>query len=123
MNGAENQQCYRSGARQAVDDADEQWAQRMEHSQVCEGIAEPFGRGKFIGVMFSGSSVGMPVVVHVVIVLVEMGVLAGNVGMRRREFLAEPFGNTRKIQDAQQDEHQSHGKFHGQAEREGESQD
>ena len=77
MNRAENEQRYGGGARQAVDNADQQRPQRMKHTQMRNGIAQPLWRGQRIGVMFLRGGVRMPVIMHVGLVLVEMRVFAG----------------------------------------------
>ena len=64
--------------------------------------------------MFRGGLVRMPVVVQPRTVFVNMGMLSRDVRVRRRKFLAEPLADARKIQQAEQDQHQSNGKFHRQ---------
>ena len=75
-NGAEDEQCYGCRARQSVDNADQQWPQRMKQSQMRDRIAQPLWGGQGIGVMFLGGGVRMPMVMHVGLVLVEMRVFA-----------------------------------------------
>jgi hypothetical protein len=65
--------------------------------------------------MFFGGRVGMPVKVHVGVVLVQVGVFSRNARVGGGEFFAEPFHRAGKIEHAEQNQHQADGKFHGQA--------
>lgn len=64
----------------------------------------------------------MPVVVHVGIMFVEMGVFAGDLGMRGREFFAEPSGDAEEVEDPEEDEHKANGKLHREADTRGNHQ-
>lgn len=65
--------------------------------------------------MFLGKGVGVPMIVQVSVMLVEMSMFPGNVRMGGGEFFTQPFGDAGEIQNAEENEHQPHGKFHGQA--------
>lgn len=62
--------------------------------------------------MLGGRLMRMPVIMQTGMVLVKMGVRAGDVRVSGREFLAQPFGDSSEVENAEENEHQSDGKFH-----------
>lgn len=114
VNGAQDQQGDGGAARQTVDDADEQRAQRMKKPQAVKRTAQPMRRGKAIGMMVLDGRVRMPVNVQFFSMLMEVGVFARDMRMRGRKFFAEPLHEAGKIQDSEKNQHETHGKFHGQ---------
>jgi len=47
--------------------------------------------------------------------LMEVSMFAGDMGMRRREFFAEPLRDAGEVQHAEKNQHQAYGEFHGEA--------
>ena len=114
-NRAQHQQSHRGGTCQAVDDADEQRAQRVKKTQLPNRSTQPIRRRETIAMMIRGRGVGVPVKMHVGTVFVEVGMFASRAWVRRGEFFADPFHRAGEVQHAEQNQHQPHGKFHGQA--------
>ncbi len=65
--------------------------------------------------MLLGGLVGMPVKMEMRVVFMDMGVFASDFGMRGRKFLAHPARDAGEVENSEQDEHQAHGKFHGES--------
>ena len=57
----------------------------------------------------------MPVKMQMVVVLVEVGMPSCHTRMAGGEFFAKPFHGSGEIEGAEQDQHQAHGEFHGEA--------
>src|SRR3974390_162374 len=94
-------------------DPDQQGAQRVEQSELGNRGSQPFGFAQRTSMMLLVGLMRMPVIVHMGIVLVKVGVLARDVGMPRRKSFAEPPRNSRKVQHAEKNQHQANRKFHG----------
>src|SRR6516162_4216122 len=69
--------------------------------------------------MLSRRLMGVPMIMKVGIVLVDMGMFADDVRMRGREFLAEPLGDAGQVENAEKDEHEADGEFHGESDARG----
>ena len=114
-NRAQHQQSHSGGTCQAVNDADDQRAQRVKKTQTPRRSKQPIRRGKTIAMVIRGRGVGVPVKVRVGLVLVEMGMFPGYAWMGRGEFFADPFHRAGEVQHAEQNQHETHGEFHGQS--------
>src|SRR5229473_1613365 len=86
VDGAQHQQSYRSGTRQAMNDANEQRAQGVKKPQARQWPAKPTRRREAGGVMFRSRGVRMPVKMHAGAVLVEVGMFTRHARVSRREF-------------------------------------
>src|SRR5450432_1829330 len=65
--------------------------------------------------MLSFRVVRVPVQMNLGAVFVNVGVVAGHLGMGGGKFLGDPGHRAGEIEDAEKDQHQADGKFHGQA--------
>ena len=98
-----------------MNDADDERPKCVEQAESHEGFFDHARSREGSGVMFAGGSMGVPVVMDVVTVLVKVGVFTEHFGMGRREFSAEPLGNAGEIEDAEQNEHEADGELHGES--------
>ena len=86
---------------------------------MCERESHPFRRRNLFAVMLSRRLMGVPMIMKVGIVLVDMGMFADDVRMRGREFLAEPLGDAGQVENAEKDEHEADSEFHGESDARG----
>lgn len=98
-----------------MNDTYKQGAKGMKEAQPGEGRGHPFCGRQRVAVMLFRRLMGVPMIVQVGVVLVEVGVLADDVRVRGGKLFAQPFGNAGQIEDAEQDEHEADRKFHGEA--------
>ena len=98
-----------------MDDADKERAEGVKPAEREQRLFNGARSGKRVRVVFLSGGVGMPMVVEMMIVLVNVGVLAGDVRMRGGEFFAEPLGDAGEVENAEKDEHEADGKLHGEA--------
>ena len=87
----------------------------MEEAELCEGSSHPFCGRKLVAVMLLRRLMGVPMIMKVGIVLVNVAVFANNVRMGGRELFAEPLGDAGEVENAKEDEHEAYGKFHGES--------
>ncbi len=95
--------------------ADKQRTQSMKEAEPGERAAQPRRRAQAIAVVLLDSRVGVPVKMQPVAVLVDVGVRSRHARVAGRELFAEPFHRSGEIENAEQNEHQAYGEFHGQA--------
>src|SRR5205823_6620116 len=108
---------------QAMHNADEQRAQNMKESQPFERsaqslrstLSEPARRHEPFAMMIPGRCMRMPMKVYSGAVFLDVRMFSGHSRMCRGEFLADPFHRAGEVEHAEQNQHQTHGKFHRQA--------
>ena len=104
-------------------DADEQRAQNMKESQPFErsalslhfALGKPARRLKAFAMMILGRCMRMPMKMHSRAVFLNVGMFPGHSRMCRRESFADPFHRAGEVEHAEQNQHQTNGKFHGKA--------
>ncbi len=84
----------------------------MIEAQPLKRSAKPVRRRKAIGVMFRGRGVRVPVKMHAGAVFVEVGMFSRDMRMGGGKFFADPFHCAGKVEQAEKNQHQAHGKFH-----------
>src|SRR6266567_6880342 len=90
------------------------WLLRFADGQPFEAQGEPTRRSEAVSMMVLGGGVRVPVKMHLGIVLVKVSMLSRHTRVGRGELFAEPFHHAGKVEDAEKNEHQADGKFHGQ---------
>ena len=119
VNGGKHEQSDGGGACESMDDADEQWAKCVEPAEVEERFFDEAGGRQGISVMLLSRGMSVPVVMKMMVVLVNVSVLAADMRMRGGEFFADPLGGAGEVENAEKNEHEADGKFHGEAETRG----
>ena len=94
-------------------DADQKRTKGVKQAEARPGFRQPTRRGEAIAVMLLDGRVRVPVKMQVVVMFVDVGMRSGDARVSGREFLAEPFHGSGEIENAEQDQHQANGEFHG----------
>src|SRR5260370_10602718 len=115
MDGAQHQQSYGGGTRQAVNDANEQRAQGVKKPQAFKWPTQPTRRREAGAVMVRGRGMRMPVKMYAGVMLVEVGMVTRHARVSRGGFFGDPLRCAAEVEQAQQNQHQANGKFNGQA--------
>ena len=94
-------------------DADQNRTKGVKEAEARPGFRQPGRGGEAIAVMLLDGRVRVPVKMQVVVMLMDVRMRSGDARVSRGEFFAEPFHGSGEIENAEQDQHQAHGEFHG----------
>src|SRR4029077_3078378 len=114
-NRCEYQQGHRSGAGEAVDKPHHKRPHNLIETELAELAVEPVQRVLRWQMRMSFGFVPVGMRVNVISVAVRMRMARSRSSARRSDGIRDPLKHAGKVQNAQENEHQAHGKLHRQA--------